>query len=285
MQARYSSTIKLRNIAKEVEKQRLGCGVQIFSQLMDRSKSWCCNFLNAAVEVKGVYPVDLMRLFTIEYNCVLFENKQEQMEGLLKNAIDSNICSTSASLDKIFKTIEFRDENGSYHRRYKIPREVFFGDEIPLAGNIYASKRKRGTYIFKEDAFIQYDKMLSSELKEKFSTGEIVRLQSKEISNYVKLMQLNENGSETATFPTETEEIDRIEKYISNRMKSLLNKEPSSCLSDYWLFATFYKYNKVVVSEQLYEMLRKWYGVGNNKEINLDNLFNVLQMERNDIRK
>jgi len=285
MQARYSSTIKLRNIAKEVEKQRLGCGVQIFSQLMDRSKSWCCNFLNASVEVKGVYPVDLMRLFTIEYNCVLFENKQEQMEGLLKNAIDSNICSTSASLDKIFKTIEFRDENGSYHSRYKIPREVFFGDEIPLAGNIYASKRKRGTYIFKEDAFIQYDKMFTSELKGKFPTSEIIRLQSKEISNYVKLMQLNENGSETATFPTETEEVNRIEKYISNRMINILRREPLSCLSDYWLFATFYKYSKVVISEQLHEMLRKWYGVGNNKEINLDNLFNVLQMERNDIRK
>ena len=285
MQARYSPTIKLRNIAKDVEKQRLKCGVQFFSELMGRSKSWCCNFFNAAAEVKGVYPEDLKRLFAIEYNCVLFENKKEQMEGLLKNAINSNICAADASLDKIFKKIEFRDEHGSYHKRYKVPQEIFSGEEIPIAGDIYAGTNKRGTYIFKEDAFIQYDKMLSSELKEKFSDGEIIRLQSKEISNYIKMVDFDEDGRAIPQFPDDNKEVERVEKYIAQRMSSILYKEPLSCLSDYWLFATYYKYCKVTIPPAIQDILRKWYGSGKDKEINLDNLFNILQMEKDEMKK
>lgn len=285
MQARYSPTIKLRNIAKDVEKQRLKCGVQFFSELMGRSKSWCCNFFNAAAEVKGVYPEDLKRLFTIEYNCVLFENKKEQMEDLLKNAINSNICAADASLDKIFKTIEFRDEHGSYHKRYRIPQEIFSGEEIPIARDIYAGTSKRGTYIFKEEAFIQYDKMLSSELKGKFSDGEIARLQSKEISNYIKMVDFDKDGRAIPQFPEDNEEVERVENYITKRMRSILYKEPLSCLSDYWLFATYYKYCKVTIPPAIQDILRKWYGLGKDKEINLDNLFNILQMEKDEIKK
>ena len=285
MQARYSPTIKLRNIAKDVEKQRLKCGVQFFSELMGRSKSWCCNFFNAAAEVKGVYPEDLKRLFTIEYNCVLFENKKEQMEDLLKNAINSNICAADASLDKIFKTIEFRDEHGSYHKRYRVPQEIFSGEEIPIAGDIYAGTSKRGTYIFKEEAFIQYDKLLFSELKEKFSTEEIVRLQSKEISNYIKMVDFNEDGRAIPQFTDDNEEVERVENYISQRMSRILHKEPLSCLSDYWLFATYYKYCRVTIPPTIQNILRKWYGTGKDKEINLDNLFNILQMEKDEIKK
>ena len=93
MQARYSSTRKLRNIAKDVQKQRLKCGVEYFSELLGRSKSWCCNFLNGAVEVKGLYPEDLKRLFTIEYNCVLFENKKEQQD-LIDHAVENSVINT-----------------------------------------------------------------------------------------------------------------------------------------------------------------------------------------------
>lgn len=285
MQARYSPTIKLRNIAKDVEKQRLKCGVQFFSELMGRSKSWCCNFFNAAAEVKGVYPEDLKRLFTIEYNCVLFENKKEQMEDLLKNAINSNICAADASLDKIFKTIEFRDEHGSYHKRYRVPQEIFSGEEIPIAGDIYAGTSKRGTYIFKEEAFIQYDKLLFSELKEKFSTEEIVRLQSKEISNYIKMVDFDEDGRAIPQFTDDNEEVERVENYISQRMSRILHKEPLSCLSDYWLFATYYKYCRVTIPPAIQNILRKWYGTGKDKEINLDNLFNILQMEKDEMKK
>ncbi len=285
VEARYSSTIKLRNIAKDIEKHRLGCGIDIFSQLIGRSKSWCSNFFNATTEVKGVYPEDLKRLFAIEYNCVLFENKQEQMEGLLKDAIDSNICAAEASLDKIFKTIEFIDENGSYRKRYKIPKEIFFGEEMPLPGKIYARNSKRGTYIFKESEFVQYDKMLHSELKEKYSDEEIIRLKSKEISDYITMIQVNDNDYETPTFPEESETLARVEKYISNRMVSILNKDPISCLSDYWLFATYYKYCRITIHDQLYELLKKWYGIEKDKEIDWETLFNVFQMDKSESKK
>ena len=285
MQARYSPTIKLRNIAKDVEKQRLKCGVQFFSELMGRSKSWCCNFFNAAAEVKGVYPEDLKRLFAIEYNCVLFENKKEQMKDLLENAINSNICVADASLDKIFKVIEFRDERGSYHKRYKVPQEIFTGEEIPIAGNVYANPNKRGPYIFKEEAFIQYDKMLASELKEKFSTKEILKLQSKEISNYIKMVDFDEDGRAIPQFPTDNKDVERVENYIAQRMSRILRKEPLSCLSDYWLFATYYKYCKVTIPPAIQDILRKWYGSGKDNEINLDNLFNILQMEKDEMKK
>lgn len=88
-----------------------------------------------------------MLVFAIEYNCVLFENKREQMEGLLKNTIDSNICAIYASLNKIFKTIEFRDENGSYHRRYKIPREVFWRIDASCGNYIRQQEKTRHVYI------------------------------------------------------------------------------------------------------------------------------------------
>lgn len=284
MQARYSSTRKLRNIAKDVQKQRLKCGVEYFSELLGRSKSWCCNFLNGAAEVKGIYPEDLERLFTIEYNCVLFENKIEQMEGLLKNAINSNICAADASLDKIFKTIEFRDETGAYHKRYKVPKEIFSGDDLSITGDIYISKSKRGTNIFKEDAFVQYDKMLPIELKDKFTDKEIMRLKSKEISHYVKMIKYNEEGAPELLFPNDEETV-RVQNYIAKRMSSILHKEPTNCLSDYWLFAAYYKYCKVTIPPAIQDILRKWYGSGKDKEINLDNLFNILQMEKDEMKK
>ena len=67
MQARYSSTRKLRNIAKDVQKQRLKCGVEYFSELLGRSKSWCCNFLNGAVEVEGNSPRS--------FKCIIHDDK------------------------------------------------------------------------------------------------------------------------------------------------------------------------------------------------------------------
>ncbi len=113
MKTRYLPTKTIRDIARDIMERRLNCGYQTFSILMGRSKSWCNNFINGNIEVRGIYPEDIKRLFAIEYNCILFENKMKRMEELLANAIDSNICIPGISLADIFKKIEFQDDTGN----------------------------------------------------------------------------------------------------------------------------------------------------------------------------
>ena len=277
MKTRYLPTKMIRDIAKDIMEHRLNCGYQTFSILMGRSKSWCNNFINGNTEVRGIYPEDIERLFAIEYNCILFENKLKRMEELLLNAIDSNICKSETTLADIFKKIEFQDDTGNICTRYKIPIEIFYGEDIPIPDKVFYKKRYWGINIFKESAFEKIDKKKAKEYMEILSPEEFQEKYFTEIDDYIKLFDLDENKP---VFHTTDKEIKRIDYYITRRLEKLIYSKNSNCLSDYWLYATYFKHTEVELQSDIIEALRKWYCTEKTKVLSWDNVFNTLQITK-----
>lgn len=276
MKTRYLPTKTIRDIARDIMERRLNCGYQTFSILMGRSKSWCNNFINGNIEVRGIYPEDIKRLFAIEYNCILFENKMKRMEELLVNAIDSNICIPGISLADIFKKIEFQDDTGNVCTRFKIPLEIFYGEDIPIPDKVFSKKRYLGYNIFKESAFEKTDKKKAKEYIGTLSHEEFKEKYFTEIDDYIKLFDTVQN---TPVFPTSNSEIKRIDSYIAKRMENLIYTKKSS-LSDYWLYATYYNHKEVELQSDIIEALKKWYCFDKTKFLSWNNIFNTLQMTK-----
>jgi len=277
MQARYSSTKNLRDIAKDIMEHRLGCGYQTFAMLMGRSKSWCNNFINGNVEVRGLFPEDITRLFAIEYNCVLFENKMKQMAALLVNAIDSNICKPETSLSDVFKKIEFYDDTGNICMRYKVPIEIFCNKQIPLPDKIFLGNNNGSNYIFKENAFAKIDIRKTKEYMEGLPPEELQEKHFTEIDDYIKLYDYE---TSTIDFPDSDKDTRRVSAYISRRLEKILDVKNGNYLSDYWLYATYFQHKDIELGTDIIESLKKWYCTGKEKKVPWENIFNTLQISK-----
>ena len=255
MYASYPSTAYIRKIAEHLLTKKLNCGYESFGKLMNRSKSWCSNFIGAKPEVRGITPNDILRIFTIEYNCVMFEIKIKRMEQLLNNAIETGLIKPEVKMTDIFKEFSYL-ENADVITRFKPPLQIFYGEVIPLPDKIFVNRPNRTVNLFKEEEFDE---------KEQY------------IPIYDGANLHTHTHDEQAT----------IQSYILRRIAQIFQEEKKKHKKDgkrydftfdYWMYALLMKYTRVLIQDSIYKSFRTWYCNNNEVQIPWEKIFNILQM-------
>lgn len=255
MYASYPSTACIRKIAEDLLTRKLNCGYESFGKLMNRSKSWCSNFIGAKPEVRGITPNDIFKIFTIEYNCEMFEKKIKRMEQLLNNAIETGLIKPDTQLKDIFKEFSYRG-NVELITRFKTPLQIFYGEIIPLTDKIFVNRPNRIINLFKEEEFDEKEQYIP-------------------IYDGADLHTLTHNEQTT------------IQSYILRRIAQIFQEEKKNRKAkcgrydfsfDYWMYALLFKYKREHIEEHILSLFQRWYCKNNETQIPWDRVFNILQM-------